>query len=253
MQVKSLQEEHSAVLSTCIKIPNGFPVRQVQQLFNISFISFQGCGKAFRTSDYLRKHQCYHSDDYKFMCDYCGRKFKERSSLRTHRKSHLVEFRWPCEYCEEKYKTLVRYKNHIVKVHLDKKDEVSARTNIKFFPCTICPKVFGGKEDFDQHMNVHLGLKPFECKYCGKGFSSKSNLLQHVKIHTGHKTLRCNLCSKTYSDPKMLKNHLKNRHGENLDIDNMEQNTRLVTHIKNTKGSVKEDTLKETKAAVEII
>ena len=37
MHVKSLQEEHSAVLSTCIKIPNGFPLRQVKQyIFSIS-------------------------------------------------------------------------------------------------------------------------------------------------------------------------------------------------------------------------
>ena len=127
---------------------------------------------------------------------------------------------------------------------------MSLRTNIKFFPCTLCPKVFAGKEDFDQHMNVHLGLKPFVCKHCGKGFSSKSNLLQHVKIHTGHKTLRCNLCSKTYSDLNMLKTHLKNRHGENTDSDVFDdKNSRLVTHINKSKLT-KEESQRETKAAV---
>ena len=180
-------------------------------------LSFQGCNMTFRTYDSRSKHMCYHSNDYPFICDICGQKFKEKGCMRHHRKKHITEFRWPCEYCSEKFRTLVRYKTHIVRFHVDKRDEVAARTNIKFWPCSKCPKVFGQKEDFEQHMNVHLGLKPFQCKMCEKAFSSKSNLMQHVKGHTGFNKLRCNFCSKSYSDPKMLKEHLKNRHGRNVD------------------------------------
>lgn len=139
--------------------------------------------------------------------------------MRHHRKKHTIAYRWPCDYCPEKFSTLVRFKTHIVRVHVDKRDEVSERTNIKFWPCDRCSKVFGAKEDYTQHMNVHLGRKPYKCELCGKAFSSKSNQLQHRKSHYKYNTLKCSFCYKSYSDPKRLKEHLTSKHGQNIEVD----------------------------------
>lgn len=181
--------------------------------------TFQGCNMTFRTYENHRKHMCYHSDDYPFICDFCGQKFKEKSCMRHHRKKHTIAYRWPCDYCPEKFSTLVRFKTHIVRVHVDKRDKVSERTNIKFWPCDRCSKVFGAKEDYTQHMNVHLGRKPYKCELCGKAFSSKSNQLQHRKSHYKYNTLKCSFCYKSYSDPKRLKEHLTSKHGQNIEVD----------------------------------
>ena len=132
--------------------------------------------------------------------------------MRQHRKSHKEPTIWPCEYCGEKFKTCLRYKNHIVNVHVEKKDEVALKRKIKFYSCDICKKVFGEKKEFNQHTNIHFGLKPFKCVQCEKCFSSKSNLLQHVKIHMGGKRFKCSYCSKSYSEPKMLTLHLRLKH-----------------------------------------
>ena len=180
-------------------------------------LTFQGCSRVFRRWDALKKHLCYHSTEYSYVCDFCGKKFKEKTCMVHHRKFHLTEFRWSCDYCKDKFKTCAAFKSHIARLHTDKKDEVSQRTNIKFYPCERCPKVYGEKKEYDQHMNIHLGLKPFLCVFCEKAFSSRSNMIQHKKTHTGERKLRCNLCSKAYSDPKMFKMHLENKHSQTVD------------------------------------
>ena len=174
--------------------------------------AFQGCEKVFRTWEARKLHQSCHSKTYTYICDICGKQFKQNNYLRQHRKSHKEPTIWPCEYCGEKLKTCLRYKNHIVNVHVEKKDEVALKRKIKFYSCDICKKVFGEKKEFNQHTNIHFGLKPFKCVQCEKCFSSKSNLLQHVKIHMGGKRFKCSYCSKSYSEPKMLTLHLRLKH-----------------------------------------
>ena len=187
----------------------------LQQVFPFNL---QGCGKDFRNQEGLRQHQCYHSSDYKHVCDFCGRKFKVLGAYKHHRRYHTIEFRWPCEYCEEKFKSRMTYKTHIIKKHPDKIEETEQKCKVKYYRCNICPKVFSMPEHLQEHTNIHMGIKPIKCRFCGKGFSSKGNMLQHEKSHTGGKKYRCAFCPKSYSLPETFQEHLEKRHGEKVEV-----------------------------------
>ena len=121
--------------------------------------------------------------------------------------------RWPCEYCDEKFKMLKYYKNHIVKKHPEKAEEVEKKRNCLFYRCTMCTKMFAKREHWVEHENYHKGHKPWKCQFCEKDFCSKGNLRQHERSHTGTNNKKCVLCSRSYSDIEMLKKHLKDKHG----------------------------------------
>ena len=104
------------------------------------------------------------------------------------------------------------YKNHILKKHPEKTEEVEKKRNCLFFRCTMCPKVFAKRNYWQEHENFHKGHKPWVCQYCDKSFCSKSNLRQHVRSHLGVNNKKCALCSRSYSDLEMLKRHLKEKH-----------------------------------------
>ena len=105
------------------------------------------------------------------------------------------------------------YKNHIVKKHPEKAEEVEKKRKCLFYRCTMCPKMFSKRDHWAEHENWHKGHKPWKCQFCGKGFCSKGNLRQHERSHTGTNNKKCVLCSRSYSDVEMLKKHLKEKHG----------------------------------------
>lgn len=117
----------------------------------------------------------------------------------------------------------MRYKSHIIRNHLEKTKEIESKTNIRFFQCTMCPKIFAAREHLIEHVNTHQGLKPVKCRICGKGFSSKGNMMQHEKSHTGGKKFRCSHCPKTYNSAEIFQEHLEKKHAELIDLKTLEE------------------------------
>ena len=117
----------------------------------------------------------------------------------------------------------MRYKSHIIRNHLEKTKEIESKTNIRFFQCTMCPKIFAAREHLIEHVNTHQGLKPVKCRICGKGFSSKGNMMQHEKSHMGGKKFRCSHCPKTYNLAEIFQEHLEKKHAELIDLKTLEE------------------------------
>jgi len=57
------------------------------------------------------------------------------------------------------------------------------KDNQQFFICNFCDKVFGKKNLWLQHEQIHTGERPFQCAHCSKSFSRKSSLTNHQKTH----------------------------------------------------------------------
>ncbi|XP_074872811.1 E3 ubiquitin-protein ligase TRIM39-like [Carettochelys insculpta] len=93
------------------------------------------CGKSFRRSENLIKHQSIHREDKPFNCSECGRWFSDISGLDKHMRIH---------------------------------------TQGKPFLCSDCGKSFSQRSYLVDHQKTHTGDKPFRCSDCGKSFSSQS-------------------------------------------------------------------------------
>ncbi|VDI72110.1 Hypothetical predicted protein [Mytilus galloprovincialis] len=49
------------------------------------------------------------------------------------------------------------------------------------FPCTICQKTFGRRDNLDRHMLRHRDGSLFQCKTCGLLFSRIDSLQRHTE------------------------------------------------------------------------
>ena len=47
----------------------------------------------------------------------------------------------------------------------------------------MCNKLLITQDDYEEHMNHHMGLKPYMCNKCGKGYKNKSSLNSHINYH----------------------------------------------------------------------
>lgn len=103
----------------------------------------QKCQKTFTSSDYLKKHQVTHKDEYKYVCEICNQKFKWMTS----------------------------YQSHIL-IHTQKKPTLT---------CNECQKCFFNMRALERHKKIHDNVK-YQCSIC-KTISSKrkDNILRHIR------------------------------------------------------------------------
>jgi KRAB domain-containing zinc finger protein len=101
------------------------------------------CKKTFSSSDYLRKHQITHKDEFKYACKTCDQKFKWLTSLQSH-----------------------------VLIHTQNKATLQ---------CTECLKCFFNARTLDRHKKIHEFVK-YQCSIC-LTISSKrrDNILRHIR------------------------------------------------------------------------
>ncbi|KAM4620077.1 uncharacterized protein ACJ7VT_006802 [Polymixia lowei] len=161
------------------------------------------CGKIFRFSSGLRRHQAVHSTEQRFHCTQCDKKYKNKYSLSKHLDIHTDRKPYVCSYCGRAFRLSQSFNRH-----------QRSHTGERPFACTVCNKRFIDKPGLKVHLRVHKGEKPYLCSECGKSFSNSGTYLVHSRLHTGDRPHHCDICGKDFVALHLLKVHLRYHTGE---------------------------------------
>ncbi|XP_021561838.1 zinc finger protein 678-like [Carlito syrichta] len=154
------------------------------------------CGKVFRKSSYLNRHERIQSGERAF-------KSEKYSHLIQHQRDHSGEKPYKCEECGKAFHTCSDLTQHTM-IH----------TGEKPYKCEECVKAFHCYSKLIQHQRFHTGEKPYKCEDCSKDFSQYSSLIEHQRIHRGEKPYKCEEYDKAFQAPKRFAGHMTNCTGE---------------------------------------
>ncbi|GBM50284.1 Zinc finger protein 98 [Araneus ventricosus] len=148
------------------------------------------CGKEYRSSPALDKHEKSHFGNTKILkCDLSDKIHSGKAHLKQH--IHTREKRYECEICQKQY----NYKSALVthmKIHI-----TGITSPIEIHKCSECGKEYRTSSALGKHKKTHFGnAKIYKCDLCGTTFAESSRLEQHYLIHTGEKPSQCEICMK---------------------------------------------------------
>ncbi|HEX2549303.1 MAG TPA: C2H2-type zinc finger protein, partial [Gammaproteobacteria bacterium] len=177
---------------------------------------FTGCNKKFKYPQSLARHNKFHAEGCKEICDCCGKAFFEKSSLKRH-KNRLTpctpQMKFSCTFtgCEETYphkSFLLEHSkchqegigqkadgaqeekilglNNLPRAKKRKEMATNNKQGKNKLPCSFsgCDKEFSGKDTLSRHMKLHTEKPGHLCDCCGKGFYNAYSLSLHKKRKT---------------------------------------------------------------------
>ena len=206
--------------------------------------SWPGCD--FTISDSRKKARLEaHINDHKglspYVCDHvgCGQAFKSRDFLRRHKKSHVdllqeamskvLEPNIKVEAEDDGYENqseppidVLSYVKPYMKYNGEELPIASTTEDMTItcsWPgCDFKVTDIRYKARLDAHMNEHNGIKPFVCEHvgCGLSFTSKENLQKHFRRLHESKAFICDYegCGQRFQRRYRLIEHMSRHTGE---------------------------------------
>ncbi|XP_066932077.1 zinc finger protein 287-like [Clytia hemisphaerica] len=140
------------------------------------------CPKTFTAHRYLYEHKrrCHLQNRRTYLCPHCGRAFKDSSNMKRHQLTHELTATYKCGQCEAKYRRKGDLKQHLLR---------HEASDGKPYQCDVCGTKFAQKNHLRKHQrSIHCQIKasvdeskPFVCTVCGKRLKSADTLRRHIK------------------------------------------------------------------------
>lgn len=180
------------------------------------------CGKACATQSCLDLHvRTIHTKEMRHFCEMCGKGYCSEAAFRAHLKTHEVKATEACDICGKHFFYMLKHKQRAhqevervrceicgkeYKKHLFSRHMRAFHSGQTSFKCTICEKEFRLHKNYQEHMNVHLGVKK-DCYFCAYQVTNSGNLVKHLlQVHPVEYA--------QYKERKFTERRIKNPNGE---------------------------------------